>query len=229
MTKRTHELTMQELELELKRAELEEKNIQIEIASHIEQEKFNRNKEATRVHKLKEHMAANRTLHLNGDVDDSMLHHADDTLRYWERENDVDNKPPGRVEVVLDTHGGSVTDGLAIIDLIREYQNKGWTIDTRVMGTAFSMGAVILQAGATRSMSPHSTFMIHEISSMVWGKASDIKDRQAYMEKLEELTLNLLSERSNYTADEVRAIQDRKDVFMNAAETLEHGFVDEIR
>lgn len=62
------------------------------------------------------------------------------------------------IKILINTEGGDVAQGMAIIDAIKECQSK---VITHAVGPAHSMGAVILQAGDKRLISANATLMIH--------------------------------------------------------------------
>lgn len=76
----------------------------------------------------------------------------------------LDNLPtpkkakPQPIRIVLNTPGGDVTQGLAIYDAIKSCETQ---TNMYVFGSAYSMGAVLLQAADKRYMAPHSTLMMH--------------------------------------------------------------------
>ena len=81
-------------------------------------------------------------------------------------------------------------------DTIRGLAKRGHHITTVVRGYAASFGAVLLQAGDVRIVGPESRVMLHEVSSMAWGKLHEIKDQVGFTKELNQRIFDLIAERS---------------------------------
>lgn len=147
-----------------------------------------------------------------------------DTIGQWFREN-----PHRPIEIVLNSPGGAVMHGLALVDYIHELRSAGATINVVVLGMAASMAAVILQAAEKRIMGKHAYLMIHEVSSAAIGTMSEIKDTAAFTERLQDRILDLFAERASISRDEIKEKWERKDWWMDATEAVAAGFADEVR
>ena len=75
------------------------------------------------------------------------------------------------ISLYINSPGGSVTDGLAIHDVMRQCRHP---VHTFCMGQASSMGAVLLAAGDRRFALPNSQIMIHQPSGGASGQCDDI-------------------------------------------------------
>jgi len=84
----------------------------------------------------------NRTIYLQGEIGEPLTFKFIRQIRYLDQTT-------GNILVILDSEGGDVMGGFAIYDEIRACQND---ITIRVVGSAMSMGSVILQAGDKRIM-----------------------------------------------------------------------------
>lgn len=147
-----------------------------------------------------------------------------DTVGQWYRED-----PERPIEIVLNSPGGAVMHGLALVDFIHELRDNGAEINVCVLGMAASMAAVILQAADNRIMGKHAYLMIHEVSSAAIGSMSEIKDTAAFTERLQDRILDLFASRANLNRDEIKQKWERKDWWMDATEAVEAGFADEVR
>ena len=147
-----------------------------------------------------------------------------DSLGQWHREN-----PDRPIELVFNSPGGGVMDGLALFDYIHEIRNAGTRVDTVVLGLAASMAAVLLQAGERRVLGRHAYTMIHEISSTAIGSMSELKDTTKFTEQLQDRLLDILAERATISRDEIQEKWERKDWWLSSEEAVELGFADEIR
>ena len=93
-----------------------------------------------------------RLIDLSGDIDEESASRFIKNIRLLDHVTDKD------IKVLINTEGGDVHQGLAIIDAIRECQSK---VTTHAVGNCWSMGAAILQAGDKRLVSTNATVMIH--------------------------------------------------------------------
>lgn len=145
-------------------------------------------------------------------------------LNEWSRLN------PGKpVEIVLNSPGGSVFDGLDLGDAIEALSAKGHHVTTVVAGMAASMAGVILQFGDTRVIGRNSYLHLHEVSTGAIGKASDLEDTAELAKRLTIKACDIYARRSNKTSDEIHDMMRRQEVWLDADQALELGFVDLIR
>ncbi len=136
-------------------------------------------------------------------------------------------KKNAKISLYVNSPGGSVTAGLAIIDAMNLVKNK---IETVVIGQACSMGAVILANGSPgcRIALENSRVMIHQPSGGVQGTAADIQTNFEEMNRLKDILYTILAKRSGQEFDKV-AEDCLKDFFMSPDEALEYGLVDSVR
>lgn len=158
-----------------------------------------------------------RTLFFNADVEGFEIDTAIEQLHDWELEGD---EP---ITVVLNSPGGEVFAGLLLFDTLRKSTAN---IITVTRGLAASMGSILSQAGDSRLVSPHSWFMVHEPSSIAWGKAGDIKREAKMLERLHDQLCDILAERSTLSKASIKQRSADKDWWMSAEEALEYGFFD---
>lgn len=81
----------------------------------------------------------------------------------WER------KP---IELFINSFGGSVYDGLSLVDVIKQSKTPVYTIS---IGSSMSMGFWIYLAGHKRLVGEHATLMFHDITGFVWDKSATFK------------------------------------------------------
>lgn len=204
------QVSKEALEVEKLRLEIEEKRLTVEA--------MNIGKVSTLAGASKA-----RIYTLLGAVGETMVHRAIDVLGQWHRET-----PGQRIEVVINSPGGSIMDGLALYDFVLRLREQGTPVDTTVVGMAASMGGVLAQMGEVRRISRSAWFMVHEASMTTWGTTSQIKDEQELLEALQKTTTQILAERSTLTYRQIVNRTKRKDWWLAADETLKHGFVDEV-
>ncbi len=166
----------------------------------------------------------NRTYPLVDYIDDRSCKYARDALARYHRLD-----PGCDITLLLSSPGGSVFAGYFLFDSIRETSRLGHRIITHAQGWAASMGGVILQAGDYRVMGRETMLMIHEPSSIAWGKAFEVKDEADLLERMHRRMAEIYAERSTLSADEIQSKTSRRDWWLSAPEALELGFADEVR
>ena len=135
--------------------------------------------------------------------------------------------PEKDVSVYVNSPGGDVYAGLAIYDTMAFVKPDVRTI---CVGTAMSMGAVILAAGTKgkRSALPNAKVLIHQVwTGQFGGQASDVEIRAREVIDLKQRVEQILADHSGQPLDRVSQDTDR-DHFMTAAEAVEYGLIDEV-
>lgn len=132
------------------------------------------------------------------------------------------------IKMYIDSPGGSVSAGLAILDTMNFIAPD---VSTVCMGTAASMGAVLLCGGAKgkRFILPHGQVMIHQpiISGGLSGQCSDIKIHADNLIKMRNSIEQLLAEATGQDIKKIHRDCDR-DNYFSAGEAVEYGLCDKI-
>ncbi len=137
------------------------------------------------------------------------------------------NEDPKRdIKLYINSPGGSVYDGLAIIDTMNYIKPDVQTIG---IGLQASMGAMLLSCGAKgkRFLLPNSRVMIHQPSSGTEGKITDQEIALKEGIYLKKRLAEIFAQNTGKTLKEVEKDMDR-DNWMSAEEALAYGIVDEI-
>ena len=134
--------------------------------------------------------------------------------------------PKADITMMINSPGGVVDDGLAILDAMNYVKPDVATI---CYGKAASMGAVLLAAGTKgkRSALPHSRVMIHQPLGGARGQASDIQIQAQEILKLKEILAGILAEASGKKVEQIHEDSDR-DYYMSADEAAEYGLIDKV-
>jgi len=136
------------------------------------------------------------------------------------------------ITVYINSGGGSVGDGLAMMEVVNRMRRQfDVRIDTVVLGYAYSMGAIVSQAGDYRSMGRYGTLMLHSPQWILSGEDERIfKDYQRLSEHYQATVATLFAARTRYrdAAWWRRFIWSGRDRFLGPDECLELGLVDEI-
>ena len=130
------------------------------------------------------------------------------------------------ISFYVNSPGGSITAGLAIVDTMNHLKND---ISTVGVGLAASMGAVILSAGAKgkRFALPNAEVMIHQPHGGTEGQASDIEISAKRILKNRETLNKMLAKNTGQPLSKVEKDADR-DFFMSAEEAKKYGIIDKV-
>ena len=164
-----------------------------------------------------------RVYHFYGGVNHVSVALAMNTIGQWAR------KEVAPIEMVFNSPGGSIIEGLALYDFILSLRDKGHEVTTVGLGMVASMGGVLLQAGDHRIVGRNCHMLIHEASTYANGKISDMEDEVAFVKRLQDRLVDILSERSTLTKAEIKRRWKRRDWWIDAEQTVALGFADEIR
>ena len=137
--------------------------------------------------------------------------------------------PDKEIYFYINSPGGSITDGMAIVDTMNYIKCP---VSTYCVGMAASMGAVLLAAGekGKRFATPNSEIMIHQPligGGGLQGQATEIKIHADHLVKTREKLNKFLSERTGKTLEQIQQDTER-DNYMSAQEALEYGLIDGI-
>ena len=164
-----------------------------------------------------------RTIYIDEEIDEGMscfFMKAMDLL--------TKNKEKKKITIKINSGGGVVYDGLAIIDCIEEAKKKGFIITTKAYGSAFSMAALILASGSIRQASSNAYIMIHQGLHYIEGKFEDAKIDMKHGEDLEKRCNEILAKYVDTDIKSIERIQKKGNYYMNAASAKKFGIVDEI-
>ena len=128
--------------------------------------------------------------------------------------------------LLINSPGGSVSDGLAIYDTINSLRCEVRTI---CVGLAASMGAFLLSSGSKgmRCALPNSEILIHQPLGGAQGQASDIIIAAKHIERTRGTLNRVLAMNTGKTVEQIAADTDR-DYTMTAEEALSYGLIDHI-
>lgn len=130
------------------------------------------------------------------------------------------------IRIYINSPGGTVIDGLAIIDTINFIKSPVYTI---CIGLAASMGAVLLSCGEKghRMVLPHSRVMIHQVSGFAGGSLADMKIDLEQTKRCEQDIYHILANNLDKSYDEIVALCDRNNWFIGQ-EAIDLGIADKV-
>jgi len=162
-----------------------------------------------------------RIIFLGGPIDDNVANLIIAQLLFLDHE---DSKKD--ISLYINSPGGSVTAGLAIIDTMNFIKSD---VSTICVGIAASMGALILSSGkkGKRYILPNSEVMIHQVMGGAEGQASDIAINAKHILRTKETLNKILASNTGKKMEQVEKDSDR-DYWMTSDEAKKYGIVDEI-
>ena len=162
-----------------------------------------------------------RIIFLGGPIDDNVANAVIAQMLFLEAED-----PDKDIHLYINSPGGVVTAGMAIYDTMQYIKPD---VSTICVGSAASMGAVLLTAGAKgkRYALPHARVMIHQPLGGVQGQASEIEIHAREILRMREELNGILASRSGQDIEVVVRDTDR-DNFMSAQDAVEYGLIDEV-
>tara|TARA_R110002020_G_scaffold33769_1_gene102621 strand:+ start:9301 stop:9933 length:633 start_codon:yes stop_codon:yes gene_type:complete len=134
------------------------------------------------------------------------------------------------IEFFISSSGGSVNDMFSIYDLMQLIK-KNRDIATFGYGKIYSAAVPLLAAGTKgkRYIGRHTRVMLHYCATNASGSHPNIRSNFDELKKVEEMMIEILSEHSNLSPDDIYDIISRNtDEFFSAEDALEMGIVDQI-
>jgi ATP-dependent Clp protease protease subunit len=158
---------------------------------------------------------------LGGPIDDDVANLVIAQLLFLEAED-----PKKDISLYINSPGGSVTAGLAILDTMNHVKPD---VGTVCVGIAASAAAVILAAGqkGKRHSLPNAEVMIHQPWGGAQGQAADIEITAKHIVATREKLNRILAKTTGQSLEKVSKDVDR-DYFMSADEAKKYGIVDQV-
>jgi len=162
-----------------------------------------------------------RIIFLTGQVHDDMSSLICAQILYLESEN-----PTKDITIYINSPGGVVTAGLAILDTMRYVRCP---VATVCLGQACSMGSLLLTAGTKgkRYALDNSRIMVHQPSGGAQGQATDIEIQAREILKMRRLLNNIYVQQTGQPLEVIEKIVER-DSFMSPLEAKEFGLIDHV-
>jgi ATP-dependent protease ClpP protease subunit len=186
-------------------------------------------------------------------VDSESVHTCMAQLNQWVRTHKAEGSTtPLNIEIVFDSPGGSVFDGMHLFDYIRWVRSQGHRVTTVALGNAASMAGILIQAGDERVIGKESYLLIHKITEARWldvASSDEYEDRLERLKKMEARIWNIFANRAadvllqrqpkrggksrgelvQETLDTIKRQTSKRDWWLDSDECLQFGFVDTVR
>jgi len=134
--------------------------------------------------------------------------------------------PDKDISLYINSPGGSVYAGLAIYDTMQFIKPD---VSTICVGSAMSMGALLLAGGAKgkRFALPNARVLIHQVAGGFEGQATDIEIHAREVLNLRKRLDEIIAEHPGREVAQVRQDTER-DYFMSAEEAKTYGIIDSV-
>ncbi len=174
-----------------------------------------------RAYDIYSRLLKDRIVFLGTPIDDDVANSVIAQLLFLESQDKTKD-----IKIYINSPGGSVTAGLAILDTMNYIAPD---VSTICLGMAASMGAVLLAAGTRgkRFVLPNSEVMIHQVLGGAEGQASDVKIRAERIIKMKDQLNKILALSTSQPYEKIERDTDR-DYFMDAHEAVAYGLVDKV-
>ena len=134
------------------------------------------------------------------------------------------------IPIIIDSYGGQV---YSLMSMIADIKNSKLPVATIVQGKAMSCGAILFSFGdeGMRYMDEDSTVMIHDVSSMGWGKVEEIKADAAEADRLNKKIFHMMAQNcgknKKYFLDLIHK-KGHADWYLDSDECLEHNLANKV-
>ncbi len=174
-----------------------------------------------RAYDIYSRLLKDRIIFVSGTIKTDMANTIIAQLLFLEKEN-----PKEDIQMFINSYGGEVSAGMAILDTMNYIKCD---ISTIAVGVAASMGSILLSNGTKekRFALPNSKIHIHQPLGGVRGQASDIKIEAEEIIKTRESLYKILSKRTGQSIKLIEKDADR-DKYFTAKEAKAYGLIDKV-
>lgn len=174
-----------------------------------------------RAYDIYSRLLKDRIVFLGGGIDENVSNIVIAQLLFLANED-----PKKDIQLYVNSPGGHIKDGLAIIDTMNFIKPD---VSTICVGMAASMGAMILSSGAKgkRYALPNSEIMIHQPIGGVEGQASDIEITAKNIVRSREVLNKMLAKNTGQSLSKIEKDVDR-NYWLNADEAKKYGIIDAV-
>ena len=140
-------------------------------------------------------------------------------------ENELKSANGEDVHVKIQSGGGSVFEGLAMYNTLKNYEGK---VTTEIVGISASIASIIFLAGSKRIVNEVGFLMIHEAWTMTAGGASELREDAELLDQINSQILDIYQSVTGLDREDLKSKMS-KDTYIGPSELLEMGFVTEIK
>ena len=129
-----------------------------------------------------------------------------------------------RLELTINSPGGSVTEGMAVFNLLKDLKQE---ITVIISGLAASMASVIAMAGTKITIHENSYLMIHNPWASLAGEANEHRKVAELLDSMKEQALTCYQRHCNLSAEELGKMLDA-ETWLSGKEAVAKGFAGEV-
>ena len=179
-----------------------------------------KNNNYERAYDIYSRLLKDRIVILSGEITDEVANVVVAELLYLDSINNND------ISLYINSPGGSVTAGMAILDTMNFIKSD---VSTICIGMAASMAAFLLSCGkkGKRCCLENSEVMIHQPLGGAQGQATEIKIAAERIIKLKNKLNRMLAKNTGQKIEKVE-LDTERDYYLDAKEALDYGLVDKI-
>jgi ATP-dependent Clp protease protease subunit len=173
-----------------------------------------------------------RRIFINEEVDrDSMFK----AVYFLDRIVAIDNKANipmserDSIELLINSYGGSIEQGLSLISKVEELMDKGYKIITTIQAVSYSMGFMFAIIASERRAYRYSILLAHQPSCWLGGTLQTLEDEVTELKRLWILIKKLIIKYTKIPESKLNEVKEKKqDWILTAEEALELGCIDKI-
>lgn len=126
------------------------------------------------------------------------------------------------IVVNINSPGGDVFEGIAIYNLLRNYNG---TITVKIVGVAASAASIIAMAGDEIQIAKSAFIMIHNCWSYAFGNQHDMREAADYLAVFDDNAADIYADRANLAKDEIIKMLD-DETWLSGEQAIQFGFAD---
>lgn len=157
------------------------------------------------------------------------------TAKYMRNELEQYDQGDNKVQIVIDSPGGSVWECISIFNVIRNFMraHKEVTVETYIQGMAASSASIIALAAKIENpdskiiVEDNSVYMIHNAWSSVMGNHLELEKEAGLLISIDNLMAKYYTQVSGKEDKEVHSLMD-DETFFFGSEIVDAGFADEV-
>jgi len=154
----------------------------------------------------------------------------DKSKDFFDRFEEAENTGQNIIPIIIDSYGGDIYSLFAMIDCIKESKKIVMTICS---GKACSAGAILLSCGheGYRYITPNSSVMIHDVSSVLMGKADEMGASMKEVNRVNAQLYKILDEncgqKPGYFKEKIKKLKN-VDFWLTPEKALEFNLINHI-
>jgi ATP-dependent protease ClpP protease subunit len=132
---------------------------------------------------------------------------------------------PSTIKLIIDSEGGDAPTGMAIYNFLKRCDAK---VEVEIIGLAASIASVVAMSAnkGKLKIAKNAFMMLHKAEGAVWGTSEEIRQGADLVDMYTSQIVDIYSQRSGKTADEINTLIANGDFWMSGEEAVAQGFAD---